>query len=216
MIKIKTMAIITIFLLIGLGLTPSTSSNEIIEQTQSSNTLVNTSTFGIEDTKIDLINEEELNLLIEYLSDILPLDITSGITFDEIINIIKNMLNNNPTLLRKTLVISQGWSYNTNFFKNTRLQIKHNLFHFWHYTQASKRGRESKTFFIKPNELTPLAKVELYSGAQTGFMFRPLGFYCFQKSTFPILSYTLFIGFASYVFISAQEKIQLPFPFSLT
>ena len=211
--KIKTMLIISIFVLMGFGLTPLISSNEIIEQTHSSDTLI-TSTLEIDDAKTDFINEEELNFLKGYLSDVFPLEITSGTTFDDIISIIKNILNKNPTLIRSTLVISQGWSYNINFFKNTKVQIKNELFHFWHYIQASKRGKESKTLIIKSNGPISSKTVELYSGTQIGFMFRPLGIYCFQKNTFPILSYTLFIGFANYVFISAQEEIQIPLLFS--
>ena len=211
--KIKTMLITSIFVLMGLGLTPLISSNEIIEQTQSSDTLI-TSTLDIEDGKTDLINEEEINFLKGYLSDMFPLEKTSGTTFDDIINIIKEILNRNPTLKRSTLIISQGWSYNINFFKNTKLQIKKDLLHFWQYTQASKRGKESKTLVIKSNGPISSKTVELYSGTQIGFMFRPLGIYCFQKNTFPILSYTLFIGFANYVFISAQEEIQIPLLFS--
>ena len=211
--KIKTMLIISIFVLTGFGLTPLISSNEIIEQTHSSDTLI-TSTLEIDDANTDSINEEELNFLKGYLSDIFPLEITSGTTFDDIINIIKDILNKNPTLIRSTLVISQGWSYNINFFKNTKVQIKNEILHFWHYIQASKRGKESKTLVIKSNGPISSKTVELYSGTQIGFMFRPLGIYCFQKNTFPILSYTLFIGFASYVFISAQEEIQIPLLFS--
>lgn len=210
--KIKTMLIIAIILLISLGLNPIISSNEIIEQTQSNDTITASE---IENAKTDSINEEELSSLIEYLSIMLPLEITNDTNFDDIINIIKDILNRNPTLIRKTLIISQGWSYNINFLKNTKLQIKHDLFHFWQYIQASKRGRESKTFVIKSNEPISSKTIELYSGTQIGFMFRPLGIYCFQKNTFPILSYSLFIGFASYVFISAQEEIQIPLPFSL-
>ena len=213
--KIKTMLITSIFVLMGLGLTPLISSNEIIEQTQSSDTLT-TSALEIEDAKTDLINEEEINFLKGYLSDMFPLEKTSGTTFDDIINIIKEILNRNPTLMRKTLVISQGWSYNINFFKNTKLQIKNDLFHFWQYIQASKRGKESKTLVIRSNEPISSKTIELYSGTQVGFMFRPLGVYYFQKNTFPVLSSTLFIGFASHVFISAQEEIQIPLLFPST
>jgi hypothetical protein len=213
--KIKTILIISMFVLMGLGLTPLISSNEIIEQTRSIGTLT-TSKLEIEDAETELINEEELNFLKDYLSKIFPLEKTSGTTFDDIINIIKDLLNRNPTLKRKTLVISQGWSYNINFFKNTKLQIKNDLFQFWQYIQASKRGKESKTLVIKSNEPISSKTIELYSGTQIGFMFRPLGIYYFQKNTFPILSSTLFIGLASYVFITAQEEIQIPLIFSST
>ena len=52
--KIKTMLIITMFLLMGLGLSPLINSNEIIEQTQRSGMLL-TSTLEIEDDKTDSI-----------------------------------------------------------------------------------------------------------------------------------------------------------------
>lgn len=213
--KIKTISIITIFLLLGLGLNPITSSYNINNKTQTNDIFLKTSTLEIDDTKTDSLNEEELNLLIEYLSNILPSEIINNITFEEIINIIKNMLTDNPTLLRKTFIISQGWSYNTNLFKNTKLQIKNDFLHYWHYSQASKNGRESKTFVIRSMDLLSSEIVELYSGKQTGIVFRPLGLYCFQKNQFPVLSYTLFIGFASYVYINAQEEIQIPFPLTL-
>jgi len=213
--NIKTILIIFIFLLMGLGLTPLINSNEIIEQKQISGTLI-TSTLEIEDAETDLISEKELNYLKGYLSEIFPIEKNSSTNFDDIINIIKDILNRNPTFKRKTLVISQGWSYNINFFKNTKLQIKNDLFHFWQYIQASKRGKESKTFVIKSNQPLSSKTIELYSGTQIGFMFRPLGIYYFQKNTFPILSSTLFIGFASHVFIRAQEQIQMPLLFFST
>lgn len=186
----QTLVVFTIFIIIGLGLTPVTSSNKIIEE-----------------------NEEELNQLTDYLIEILQSETTSETNVDEIVNNIENIVINDPTFLRKTLVISQGWSYDANIFKNSKLQIKNDLFSFWHYAQASKTGRESKTIVIRSNDLMSSKTLEIYRGTQTGFMLRPFGLYCFQKKPVTQLSYSLFIGFASYVYVTAQEEIQVPFSF---
>ena len=153
----QTFVVFTIFILIGLGLTPVTSSNEIIEQKQN---------IDIEQ------NEKELNQLTNYLLEILQSETPSETNVDEIVNNIENMITDDPTFLRKTLVISQGWSYDANIFKNSKLQIKNDLFSFWHYAQASKTGRESKTIVIRSNDLMSSKTIELYRGTQTGFMFR--------------------------------------------
>jgi hypothetical protein len=186
----QTLVVFTIFIIIGLGLTPVTSSNKIIEE-----------------------NEKELNQLTNYLIEILQSETPSETNVDEIVNNIENMIIDDPTFLRKTLVISQGWSYDANIFKNSKLQIKNELFSFWHYAQASKTGRESKTIVIRPNDLMSSKTLEIYRGTQTGFMLRPFGLYCFQKKPVTQLSYSLFIGFASYAYVTAQEEIQVPFSF---
>jgi hypothetical protein len=198
----------------GLGLSPAASSNKIIEQKQSNDT-VNQSALEIDNIKTFSLNEKEFDLLKNYISNILPLDKTSNKFVDEIINSIKNMLKDQPLLLKKTLVISQGWSYDINFFKNTRFQIKRDIFSFWHYTSASKTGVESKTFIMRSNGLLSSRSAELYIGKQTGIMYRPIGLYFFQKNMFPLRSYTLFIGFASYVYINAEKEVNINPPSTL-
>jgi len=201
---IKAIVIFTIFLLMGLGLNPVVSSNKIIEQKESNDILVNQQLSEIDDTNTFSLNEKELELLKNCISNILPTDIT----LEQIINFIKNMVNVNPSLLRKNLVISQGWSNTANFFKDSKFQIKQDAFSFWRYTQSSKAGVESKTFVSRlKNDFFSSKSVELYTGAQTGFMIRPIGLYFFQKNTYPNLSYTLFIGFASYVYVNAEKEI---------
>jgi|GEM_PF-4379251 len=212
---IKSIVVFTIFLLIGIGLSPVISSNKIIEQKQSSDIVVNPSVLEIDDTNTYSLNEKELELLKNYILNILSTEITSDTIFiDKIINFIKNMVDINPSLLRKNLVISQGWSNTANFFKDSKFQIKHDAFSFWRYTQSSKAGVESKTFVSRlKNDFFSSNSVELYIGAQTGFMIRPIGLYFFQKNTYPMLSYTLFIGFASYVYVNAEKEIIVGPPF---
>ncbi|MCJ7570796.1 MAG: hypothetical protein MUO82_02820 [Candidatus Thermoplasmatota archaeon] len=195
-----------------MGLSPVISSNKTIEQKQSNGIVVNPQVSEIDDTNTFSLNEKELELLKNYILIILPTGRISDLIVYEIINLIKDKFNSYPSLLRKNLVISQGWGYNTNLFKNTRFQIKHDAFSFWHYAQDSKKGIESKTFVIRANNVISSRTIELYRGTQTGFMVRSIGLYFFLKNTFPLMSYTLFIGFASYVFVTAEEIVQIPFP----
>ena len=210
--KMKTITIITIFLLTVLCLNPITLSNKINEDIQNNDILDNPSTPEINDINTLSIKEKILQILKNYLLTKITSEIAGDINIDEIMNYVNNALDANPSLLRKTLVISQGWNYDINFLKNTRLQLKRDLFYFWHYTQASKTGAESKTFIIRANDLITSSAIELYKGKQTGIMLRPFGLYYFQKNTVPMLSYTLFIGFASYVYTNAEETVILNNP----
>lgn len=203
---IKSIVLLTILMLIGIGFSPIATSHKIIEETQS-NSLIE-----IEETSTLSQNEKDIELVKKYLEETLELEQTSDITTDEIIDLIYNMLLDNPSMLRKTIVISQGWGRDINIFKSSKLQIMRDLFYFWHYTHASKAGVESKTFVIRPSDIITSRSIELYKGTQVGFMFRPVGIYLFQKRTIPQLSRTIFIGFASYVDIYAEEMIQIPIP----
>ena len=194
---IKGIVIIAIFILLGLGLNPVVNSNKIIEQKQTNDFIINPQ-----------LSEKEIGVLNNLLSD----KIIKEITIEQIINFLKEILNVDLTLLRKNIVISQGWGYNTNIFKNTKFQIKHELFYLWHYADSSKKDVESKTFIISAQQTDSPRTIELYKGLQTGFMIRPFGLYRFQKDTFPSMSYTLFIGFANYVHVTAEETVEIPIP----
>ena len=203
---IKSIVLLTILMLIGIGFSPIATSHKIMEQTQR-NKLAE-----IEETTTLSQNEKDIELLKKYLEETLQLEQTSDLTTDEIVVLIYNMLLDNPSMLRKTIVISQGWGRDINIFKSSKLQIMRDLFYFWHYTQASKAGVESKTFVIRANDIITSRSIELYRGSQIGFMIRPLGIYLFQKRSIPQLSHTLFIGIASYVYLTAEEIIQIPIP----
>jgi hypothetical protein len=198
----KTIVIFTILMLITLGFSPVATSYKIDGQSK----------IQTDETTTYSQNEKEIETFKNYLEKILQLEETSDITIDEIINIIQNMVIDNPTLLRKTIVISQGWARDINIFSNSKLKIMRDLFHFWHYTQASKSGVESKTIVMRASDIITSRSVELYRGTQLGFMFRPFGIYLYQKRTVPQLSHTLFIGFSSNIYITAQEIIQIPIP----
>ena len=55
---IKSIVILTIFLLIGLGLNPVVNSNKIIEQKQSNNIVVNPSVLEIDETNTYSLNDK--------------------------------------------------------------------------------------------------------------------------------------------------------------
>ncbi len=203
---IKSIALLTILTLIGIGFNPIATSHKIIEETQG-NSLIE-----IEETSTLSQNEKDIELLKKYLEETLEFEQTSDITTEEIIDLIYNMLLDNPSMLRKTIVISQGWGRDINIFKSSKLQIMRDLFYLWLYTHASKTGAESKTFVIRGSDIITSGSIELYRGSQVGFMFRPLGIYLFQKRTIPQLSHTIFVGFSSYVYLMAEEMIQIPIP----
>jgi len=120
--------------------------------------------------------------------------------------------NGNGLLAKKTLVISQGWSHDFNYLKNSKFEMKRSMYSFWRFSQGSKNGLESKTVVLRPGGLLGSRSAEMYKGKQTVFMYRPTGLYIYQKNKFPMPSYTLFIGYASSVGAHAEEEILLNYP----
>lgn len=204
---------IIVFLLVGAGLS-SISSAKKIEKEQSDNLLSTLLSPEADTTKILFLDENEFNLLKNSISD----NNGDGAFLTTIIDIIKNNLlgsdnnNNNKLLSKKTLVISQGWGYNFNIFKNSKFEMKRSMYSFWQFSHGSRNDMESKTLVIRPDGALSSRSAEMYKGRQMGFMYRPTGLYIFQKNMFPMLSYTLFIGYANSVNVNAEEEIELSYP----
>jgi hypothetical protein len=132
-----------------------------------------------------------------------------------IINLISDLFekfDGQHQLSKKTLIISQGWSYNLNLNKNSEFKIKRSMLSFWHYTHGSAKGGKSTTLVIRPDTIFSSKGAELYKEKQIGFMYKPTGIYIFQKNMFPKKSYTLFIGFANNVFANAAIEVDLNLP----
>jgi len=230
----KIVVVSVIFLLIGLGLSPVASSKKTNEKDQHDNIVLNLSSLKTDGNNVFSLNAEEFDLLKSLISYIIQniaseknandnwIDsiISSGETgntfLNEIINFILNFIQNNnnqPLLLKNTLVISQGWSYNFNYFKNSKSEIKRNDNLFWRFNQGSRTGDESKTLVIRPEDgLFSSKGIEIFKGKQIGFMYRPTGLYIYQKNNFPQPCYTFFIGFAGFVIANSEEKIELNLP----
>ena len=229
----KIVVVSVIFLLIGLGLSPVASSKKTNEKNQHDNIVLNLSSLKTDGNNVFSLNAKEFDLLKSLISYIIQniaseknandnwIDsiISSGETgntfLNEIINLILNALqnkNDQPLFSKKTLVISQGWSYNFNYFKNSKFEIKRNDNLFWRFIHGSRTGDESKTLVIRPDGLFSSKGIEIFKGKQIGFMYRPTGLYIYQKNNFPKPCYTLFIGFAGFVIANSEEKIELNLP----
>ena len=233
----KIVVVSVIFLLIGLGLSPAASSKKTNEKDQHDNIVSNLFSLKTDGNNVFSSSAEEFDLLknlISYiiqniasekntndnlLDSIISPDNAGNSLLNEIINLILNFIQNNnnqPLLSKKTIVISQGWSYNFNYFKNSKSEIKRNDYSFWRFNQGSRTGDESKTLVIRPDDGLFFSKgIELFKGKQRGFMLRPTGISIYQKNNFPQSCYTLFIGFASFVSANAEEKIELNLPLTL-
>lgn len=229
----KIVVVSVIFLLIGLGLSPVASSKKTNEKSQHDDIVLNQFSLETDENKVFSLNEKEFDLLKNLISyiiqniaseknandnwidSIISLDKTDNPLLNGIINLILNALqnkNDGTIFSKKTIVISQGWSYNFNYFKNSKFEIKRNSYSFWHYTHGSKTGGESKTLIIKPDRLFFSKSAEIFKGKQIGFMYQPTGIYIYQKNNFPKPCYTLFIGFANFANAIASEEIELNLP----
>ena len=229
----KIVVISVIFLLIGLGLSPVASSKKTNEKNQHDNIVLNLSSLKTDGNNVFSLNAKEFDLLKSLISyiiqniaseknandnwidSIISSDKTGNTFLNEIINLILNALqnkNDQSIFSKKTIVISQGWSYNFNYFKNSKFEIKRNGYSFWHYIHGSRTGGESKTLVIRPDGLLFSKGIEIFKGKQIGFMYQPTGLYIYQKNTFPQPCYTFFIGSAYFVKANAKEKIELNLP----
>ncbi|PNX46884.1 MAG: hypothetical protein BV457_06775 [Thermoplasmata archaeon M9B1D] len=230
---LKKISIISItFLLIGVIFNPIIGSKEINEE-KNEKIILNLLLPGSNENKIFSLNKEDFNLLKSLISDIIQ-NIASGKKMNEnwidpiiqlnapdnniligLINLLKDLfekLNGQYQISKKTLIISQGWSYNFNLNKNSEFKIKRSILSFWHYTYGSVKGGKSTTLVIRPNTIFSSKGAELYKEKQIGFMYKPTGIYIYQKDMFPKKSYTLFIGFADNVFASAAVEADLNLP----
>ena len=149
------------------------------------------------------------------LDPIMQLDTSDNNILIGIINLLKELFekfNGQYQLSKKTLIISQGWSYNFNLNKNSEFKIKRSILSFWHYTYGSAKGGKSTTIVIRPDTIFSSKGAEVYKEKQIGFMFKPTGIYIYQKNMFPKKSYTLFIGLADNVFANAAVEADLNLP----
>ena len=229
----KICGITILIILIGLAFNPIVSSKETNEE-ENEKIILNLSYPNSNENKIFSLNEKEFNLLKSLISEIIQnlasgkkstdnlidsitkLDTSENTFLTGVINFIKDIIlqkNDGLSLFpKKTLVISQGWSYNLNIFKNGEFKVKSSIFSFWHYAHGSRVGGESKTLVIRSGETLFSEGAELYKGRQVGLSYRPTGLYIYQKNMLPKPSYTLFIGLTNNVFAHAEVEVDLALP----
>jgi len=223
----KIIALSIIFILIGVGISPVINSEKTIKEEKNDGFILNilrpnkNEAFYLDSNEYEIIknllkdliqyfifgegsNNNLLDLLRSYNENDNPL-------IEKIINFIKSLFQfeNLPNFLKKSFIISQGWSNNINFFKKSRYELKRNAFSFWHYTQESNTGGESKTLIFRPDKMFMSQSAELYKGRQTGFMYKPVGIYIHQSKMYPKTSYTFFIGLANFALANADTIVEL-------
>ena len=139
--------------------------SSIIENLQSSN------------NKNEIINVLESFLNFEeypFLSSILEQLINSGLKFD------------------KNLIFSQGWGYNFNPLKNSKIDFIKSIY-LWRYSDsANPINTPSSTVILSMNPFN----VKTFIGNQIGLMLRFRGVHIHIDRSYPLGSYTIFLGTA--------------------
>jgi hypothetical protein len=103
-------------------------------------------------------------------------------------------LLNSEILDNRKLVVSYGWGYDLNPFKDSKTKVA-KPFTLWHYTDASNQMLiPSGTGIVS---LDPF-EIKTFTGAQMGFMLRFRGLYIHVAQPLSQTSYTFFIGTAKY------------------
>ena len=114
-----------------------------------------------------------------------------------VLSFILKPLNSYNMFRNRVFVVSQGWSYKLNPFKNSSAEI-YKLFNFWHYTNRSELGIPSGTFILRHGRLFNTDAKCLF-GIQVGMMTRFRGIYIYVARPLPEKSYTFFMGTAYHV-----------------
>ena len=203
--KRKIIAIYLILLLVAIP--EGFAQASVTSQTNQNNetTLVEITTLtdeGTLTTETISLSESELTEIQNNLATLFEEFPSTGI-FDNIKNIINNMIKGNHPLLSsiskiflrsrlshsRALVISQGFSYNFNPFRQNRFKIK-KPFTFWFYSTG--KLIKSKTLIFRPLAL----QFQTLNGRQLGIMVKFTGVYINIIRPYPEQSYTFFAGTA--------------------
>jgi len=111
-----------------------------------------------------------------------------------LLNKILTSLLNSEILGNRKLVVSQGWGYNLNPFKDSKTAVA-KPFTLWCYTDTSDQmSIPSGTGIVSLNPF----EIKTFTGAQMGFMLRFRGLYIHIAQPLSQTSYTFFIGTAKY------------------
>ena len=109
-------------------------------------------------------------------------------------NILEQLLNSGFSIDRN-LIFSQGWGYNFNPLKNSKIDFMKSI-NFWRY-------RDSANPIDVPSSTVTLSmdpfKVKTFMGDQMGFMLRFRGVHIHIARSYPLGSYTIFLGTAKHV-----------------
>jgi len=158
--------------------------------------------------KIEL-SLSELEGLKDRLSSIIE-NLQSSNNKNEIINVLESFLNfkEYPFLSRileqlinsgfsfdRNLIFSQGWGYNFNPLKNSKIDFIKSIY-IWRYSDsANPINMPSSTAILSMNPFN----VKTFIGNQMGVMLLFRGAHIHIDRSYPLGSYTIFLGTAKYV-----------------
>lgn len=109
-------------------------------------------------------------------------------------NILEQLLNSRFSFDRN-LIFSQGWGYNLNPLKNSKIDFIKSIY-FWRYSDsANPIDVPSSTAALSMDPF----KVKTFMGNQMGAMLRFRGVHIHIARSYPLGSYTIFLGSANRV-----------------
>ena len=209
----KMVVIGVIILFVGLSIGPVTASKSPENELQDE--VVN-----IECALLDLdgsvtiekftLSEQEFKELEVMLSEFME-KIQSATDRNDVINIIDTFFGDKHPVLsfilkslniykmfrNRAFVVSQGWSYKLNPFKDNSVETQ-KPFNCWYYSDQSKFEMPSRTFILRHGRFLDM-DIECLRGIQIGMMTRFRGIYIYVAQPPPEKSYTFFMGTAHHI-----------------
>ena len=157
-----------------------------------------------------ILSEQEFKELEVMLSEFME-KIQSATDRNDVINIINTFFGNKHPVLsfilkplniykmfrNRAFVVSQGWSYKLNPFKDNSVEM-YKPFNCWYYSDQSKFEMLSRTFILRHGRLLDM-DIECLRGMQIGMMTRFRGIYIYVARPPPEKSYTFFMGTAHHI-----------------
>ena len=114
---------------------------------------------------------------------------------------------------KNTFIISQGWCYSLNLFRDSTYKVTSRPFTIWRYTDQSRSGLPSATLILRSSGgFRNLEPTELLKGRQLGIMIQFTGIYIYVAHSITQQSYTFFIGFANYAKGYAEQNFGINIP----
>ena len=214
MIKNNKMIVIgVIVLFVGLAIGPVTANEFPENELQDEVVNIECALFDLDDSATIekfTLSEQEFKELEGMLSEFME-KIQSATDRNDIVNIIDTFFGNKYPVLSSILkplniykmfrnrafVISQGWSYKLNPFKDNSVEAR-KPFNCWYYSDQSKFEMLSRTFILRHGRLLDM-DIECLRGMQIGMMTRFRGIYIYVARSPPEKSYTFFMGTAHHI-----------------
>ena len=214
MIKNNKMIVIgVIVLFVGLAIGPVTANEFPENELQDEVVNIECALFDLDGSATIekfTLSEQEFKELEGMLSEFME-KIQSATDRNDIVNIIDTFFGNKHPVLSSILkplniykmfrnrafVISQGWSYKLNPFKDNSVEAR-KPFNCWYYSDQSKFEMLSRTFILRHGRLLDM-DIECLRGMQIGMMTRFRGIYIYVARPPPEKSYTFFMGTAHHI-----------------